>query len=367
MAVSFRDDAKIIDPEADASGQYHILDAVPSVAQQTRKRCLNVLCFITLWWTCAVAVIMMIKQTVASDGPFPYAFAFTSFTQPTTGFVAYLFSITALYVPRPKASSPPTITSRELILLLALGILQGLEIGLTNSALKLLTVADRTMISSTSVLFMVLTARLWGLEQLGLLRVLSAFLMILGGLVQTMSLDQGSGRSQVLGVLMQVVSMILACQRWALSQHVMQRLPSDTALGQLSKIQLLAYTLPITGLVCIPVSLVFEPEAYSLRHLQQMSLAESVLGVAGSLVAMLYAELKLVDELSAVAFNVLSTLHQIPIVLAGIVLCHNKVGEPAAAGFGCCIAGAMVYALARRQDRQCTALSDSTLCTNVDN
>jgi drug/metabolite transporter (DMT)-like permease len=311
---------------------------------------------------------MMIKQTVATDGPFPYAFAFTSFTQPTTGLVAYFFSITALYVPKPKVASPPTITSSELALLLALGILQGLEIGLTNSALKLLTVADRTMISSTSVLFMVLTARLWGLEQLGLLRVLSAFLMILGGVVQTQSLYQaGSGSSQLFGVLMQVVSMMLSCQRWALSQYVMQRLPPDTALGQLSKIQLLAYTLPLTGLVCIPVSLVFEPEAYSLRHLQQMSLARSVLAVAGSLVAMLYAELKLVDELSAVAFNVLSTLHQIPIVMAGIVLCHNEVSSQAAAGFGCCIAGAMVYACARRQDRQCTALSDSTLCANVDN
>eukprot|EP00930_Biecheleria_cincta_P070459 TRINITY_DN58095_c0_g1_i1.p1 TRINITY_DN58095_c0_g1~~TRINITY_DN58095_c0_g1_i1.p1 ORF type:complete len:368 (-),score=43.04 TRINITY_DN58095_c0_g1_i1:232-1335(-) len=366
MTGSLSRAANMIDPEADASGQYQILEPEPLAADGPRRRLLNVFCFITLWWTCAVSVIMMIKQTVSSDGPFPYAFAFTSFTQPTTGLVAYLFSITALYVPKPKVASPPSITSSEITLLLALGVLQGLEIGLTNSALKLLTVADRTMISSTSVLFMVITARLWGLEQLGFLRVLSASLMILGGVVQTQSLDQVGGRSQMIGVLMQVVSMMLSCQRWALSQYVMQRLPADTALGQLSKIQLLAYTLPITGLVCLPVSLVFEPEAFALRHLKQMSLARSVVTVAGSLVAMLYAELKLVDELSAVAFNVLSTLHQIPIVMAGIVLCHNKVSSQAAAGFGCCVAGAMVYACARRQDPQCTALSDSTLCASVD-
>ena len=47
------------------------------------------------------------------------------------------------------------------------------------------------------------------------------------------------------------------------------------------------------------------------------NLLSRVLMVAIGLTAMLYAELKLVSLLSAVAFNVLSTLHQIPIVLAG--------------------------------------------------
>ncbi|CAE7940724.1 unnamed protein product, partial [Symbiodinium sp. KB8] len=65
---------------------------------------------------------------------------------------------------------------------------------------------------------------------------------------------------------------------------------------------------------------------------------------------MLYAELKLVSLLSAVAFNVLSTLHQIPIVLAGVILQHNTVSISSWAGFACCLIGALVYAIARYSD-----------------
>eukprot|EP00933_Yihiella_yeosuensis_P028140 TRINITY_DN21944_c0_g1_i1.p1 TRINITY_DN21944_c0_g1~~TRINITY_DN21944_c0_g1_i1.p1 ORF type:complete len:297 (+),score=29.10 TRINITY_DN21944_c0_g1_i1:134-892(+) len=209
------------------------------------------------------------------------------------------------------------------------------------------------MISSTNVFFMMCTSWLWGLEQLGGLRIVSAMLMILGGFFQGLGYQQAGGQStQFQGALMQAASMILGCQRWALAQYVMKRLARDTALGQLHKIELLAYTLPLTGLICVPLAFIFEPGAYTLEELSSHSvhLVLSVGTVSLGLIGMLFAELKLVDYFSAVAFNVIATVQQIPIVLAGVVLCHNHVGLWAAAGFGSCIIGALVYAEARSRD-----------------
>lgn len=76
-----------------------------------------------------------------------------------------------------------------------------------------------------------------------------------------------------------------------------------------------------------------------------------MLVVACVLVVMLYAELHLVDYLSAVAFNVLATIHQVPIVLAGVLINHDRVGMMSACGFACCLAGAFVYASARYAEK----------------
>eukprot|EP00439_Symbiodinium_sp_Y106_P046894 s1377_g6.t1 len=109
-------------------------------------------------------------------------------------------------------------------------------------------------------------------------------------------------------------------------------------------------TLPITGVVCLVLALLFERQSFSSDVSVPAILGFRVVSIACGLTGMLYAELKLVSLLSAVAFNVLSTLHQIPIVLAGVILQHNTVSISSWAGFACCLIGALVYAIARYSD-----------------
>mmetsp|Transcript_73621 Transcript_73621/g.239702 ORF Transcript_73621/g.239702 Transcript_73621/m.239702 type:complete len:434 (+) Transcript_73621:108-1409(+) len=319
---------------------------VPKKSKSWRKVVLQVFVFTSVWWMAAILVIMEIKQTVTPEGIFPYPFALTSIVQPCCGFAAYLLS---LFYNRRRRPSPP-LSWTELAMLLALGGLQGFEIGLTNKALEFLTVAGRTMVSSTSVLFMMATARMWGLERLGLLRLCSAALLLLGGFFQGYG-QQSDKSSNIVGIMMQAVSMLLSSQRWALAQFILQRSPLDSALGQISKLQLLSRTLPVTGLVCLPLAIWLEPGAYTYVNLMQPVLHFRVVVIAAALTAMLYAELKLVNLLSAVAFNVLATIHQIPIVLAGVLLQHNHVDLTSTYGFAACLLGALVYAAARHQDR----------------
>lgn len=340
-------------PSPHGDGVVHVpsakgLFAADSEARRRKLISIKIVLYTSLWWMAAILVIVTIKKTVCAEGIYPHPFALTSFIQPMTALSAYMLSH-VVYINRPQ---PPKFEWREVGVLLTMGTLQGMEIGLTNKALEYMTVAARTMISSTNVLFMMCTARLWGLEHLGVLRLISAAFLIGGGLLQGIGTgDSFESHSTSVGIGMQVVSMILSAQRWALAQVVLQRSAPESALGQTNKLSLLARTLPITGLVCLPLSLVFEPMAYEAGKVMQQELWLNIGTVAAALTAMLYAELQLVKRLSAVAFNVLATVHQIPIVLAGVVLQHNQVARTAAYGFACCLIGALFYAVARQCDR----------------
>mmetsp|Transcript_90865 Transcript_90865/g.257394 ORF Transcript_90865/g.257394 Transcript_90865/m.257394 type:complete len:376 (-) Transcript_90865:69-1196(-) len=309
---------------------------------------LQVAASLVSWWLSAIVVVIITKSTVGPGGIYPYACAFTSFTQPTIGLLAWVVSCA---LQRPEGAVPP-LTPWEHAKLLVIGLLWGAELSLTNKALQYLAVATRTMINATNVLFMMASARVWGLERLDCLRLCSGGVLTAGGLLQGMD-KQGSGMdSHMMGIAMQLASILCAAQRWALTQMVLQHSPSDSALGSMSKMQILARVIPITGLVAFLLALACEPHAYALQNLQQVELWANILLVSVACTVMQYSEWKLVQMLSFVAFNVLGTVHQIPIVLAGVLLQHDTVGWYSALGFGFCVIGALVYAAARRADME---------------
>eukprot|EP00928_Gymnodinium_smaydae_P091809 TRINITY_DN75550_c0_g1_i1.p1 TRINITY_DN75550_c0_g1~~TRINITY_DN75550_c0_g1_i1.p1 ORF type:complete len:241 (-),score=26.01 TRINITY_DN75550_c0_g1_i1:462-1184(-) len=223
----------------------------------------------------------------------------------------------------------------------------GAELSLTNKALQYLAVATRTMINATNVLFMMISAWLWGLERLGILRLASAFTLIIGGVCQGLDKHSSGTANHFTGVLMQMASIIFATQRWALLQTILQLSPKDSALAMMTKTQIMARVIPVTGVVAFGFALVWEPQAYSLANLMHHELWVNMLVVSAACTLMQYAELKLVHMISFVAFNVLSTVHQIPIVLAGVILQDNSVGKFSGLGFGVCVVGALIYARAR--------------------
>lgn len=299
-----------------------------------------------LWWISSIAVIVILKSTTSPQGIFPHSFAFTALVQPTTGFVAWLLA----KIVHKKSPSPP-LQRREWVQVIVLGLIQGIEIGLTNKALTYLSVASRTMTNTMSVLFMMITAWIWGLNTLSWRRGISCAVFVAGGYLQScdhVSAPLAAKRVHMIGICMQLASMLCRSQRWALAQFMMQCSPPESGLGQTAKLQLLAKTLPIAGLICIPSVFVFEPSAFRSDQLLQAELPARVLLVAVGLTGMLWSEFSLVKQLSAVTFNVLSTVHQIPIILVGVVFQHNHVGEMAISGFALCLIAAFVYAWAMK-------------------
>jgi len=114
------------------------------------------------------------------------------------------------------------------------------------------------------VLFMMVTARVWGLEHLDIARMVSAVLIAAGGVLQGLSVSEYAAQAEsdayYCGMLLQMTSMLAGSQRWALLQYVTQRSQVGSALAFMSKskLHLVQWTLPVTGVTCLLLSAQFE-------------------------------------------------------------------------------------------------------------
>merc|ERR1712039_370969 len=147
----------------------------------------------------------------------------------------------------------------------------------------------------------------------------------------------------------------MGSQIWALMQHVLQHSPPDSVLCGMSKIHLLWRALLISGLVLASLVFVFEPDALKPDHLIQGELWLHVFFIAIFNLLRVYSSVQLVEKLSAVAFNVLAAIYQLPFVLMGVLLQDDQVSPGVACGLTLNVLGAVVYAWARRVEPRLSA------------
>lgn len=311
---------------------------------------MEIVVFTILWWIAIIAVQFVVKGTVDKDtGFYPYALAFTSFAQPLTGLLA------AIVCCFQKKEVLPPWTTYEIMLTIVCGAIQGIENGVSNVALTYLTVSMKTMLSASSLLFQVITARLWGLEEVDLIRIVSGILVIIGGLFQAGLISIGPNSADdakmspdmVLGISMQVFGMALGAQRWAITAKSMTGLPKDCRLSKMSKFQLLAHWLPINGLVLWPIVWASESNSPGLypENLLQIKLGRNLLLFGVALLVMLFAQMKVIAACGTVSFKVLATVQPIPLVAAGVYFNGDVVSEGQLIGFAFCLVSALVFGL----------------------
>jgi len=306
-----------------------------------------------LWWIAAVYVTMMFKLATLALQPF----TLTWLVNTSTGILALLLSLATDFDSPPL----PEMQWEEGLRLAALGLAQGCEFGCLNKSLQYLTVSERTMLQNINILLVLATAWLCGLERLTCLRVVAGLLLAGGGLLQGLDVSQAPGGrkaaqlAHVKGIAFMVTSMLLTAGKWSLVQLITQRSESTSALGRMSKLQLAARVQPVTGLVCLGLAGLFEARTLTLRHLLLSGVLLKVPLIAAGITVIQCSELKLVQLTSAVAVGVLMNLHHIPMVLAGVVLFHDRVDSLGVLGFGCCILGGLFYAGARYTDAQAAA------------
>ena len=216
------------------------------------------------------------KQTVGENGSYQFPFALTAMTNGVCGWMAMLTCRS-----RRSKSTRKGVTVRwvDFAKLLALGVIQGVEIGMSNKSLEYLSVSTRTILSSLSVLFMMMSAQLWGIEQLDRLRICSAFFQMLGGILHAYGASHDTGEHpvsvQIKGMLLQLFTLLLASQRWVVLQLIMQK-----SKLQLGKIELAAFIMPVTSLVCLVLAVVFERDAFDWSLMRAAGLPWTVAFVA---------------------------------------------------------------------------------------
>lgn len=336
----------------------------PSEWVDAALRTCGLVLLVLVWWISAIFVVMVIKVTVGSrtardEAPFPFPFALTAVSNGVCGILALICSCVMRL--HQSTAAVPKMRRDEILKLFCIGLIQGVEIGCNNKVLGYLSVSERTMLNSMNVLAMMGTALCWRLERLGVLRVIAVAFLTIGGALQGLSHEakqQSSeeGAADVIadahlkGVFLLIFAMVIGTQRWALMQIVMQHSDPNSALGGMTKMKLMAFIMPVTGTVCLTLAWFSERDALNSEHLLRPELWLSVGKIGVGILALSFAELKLVHLTSALAVQVLSTVHQIPIVVAGVFFFHDKINSIGMSGFGLCLIGALFYVAARRAD-----------------
>jgi len=187
----------------------------------------------------------------------------------------------------------------------------------------------------------------WGLERLTACKAVAGMLLVLGAGMQGLTAEKKTGNSELagsmgIGLLCAFVSLTFGATGDVVRQHLLQRSGPNSKMGHLSPFEMLWRTTAPVVIVCGCSSLVLEFGALDRLSLEVF---ESSLLISGNLVLLQAAEIWLVQLTSAVALNVASTLHQIPIVVAGVTLFHEEVRWMEIVGFMLSLVGATMYTL----------------------
>jgi len=328
-----------------------------------------------LWWSAAVIVTLKIKDVLSERGGiFPHTFLFTGLLNISV--VAWSILLTGiLHVAKRLVAGPHSSSDRRSLqrheagFLLFVGIMQGLELGLANKSLSLVSVTVNRMIMACCVVFQLLTAICWRLEGITMLKWVAAGLLVLGGVTENLACSQRSSsfmaalcgphdempsksdnESTFLGWVFVVASVLISANRWALTQHIFQRFPTNSAVRKMTKMEMLPYISPGTTIVCLVLAGIFEAEAFAQLQFAATQLAVPLLIVSASITILVVCELLIVDLTAATVMVILSVVHNIPIMLGGVLINHDRVYRNQLFGFALCTVGATVYFAARMHD-----------------
>lgn len=311
--------------------------------------------FVVLWWTSAILVTIMVKATASTaTGRSIPPFFLTFCINTTTGLFSFILASTVKGQGGPLPSPP----RMQLVQIIGLGIIQGCEIGCLNKSLEFLSISERTMMQNFNVLLMMLTAQVLCLERLTCLRILAGILLVCGGMLQGWASQHQSNTEtsvahwqHIKGMLFMGSSMLLTSFKWSLIQIMTQKAPDGSYLKQMSKMQMSSRIQPITGIVCLALSFLFEFDALQDSSLYKSKQLYRVPVIATGITVIMCCELKLVEMTSAVATGVLMNLHHIPMVVAGIIFFHDTVTMESVGGFALALLGGFSYAAARYYDK----------------
>eukprot|EP00419_Tripos_fusus_P071006 CAMPEP_0172879764 /NCGR_PEP_ID=MMETSP1075-20121228/113328_1 /TAXON_ID=2916 /ORGANISM="Ceratium fusus, Strain PA161109" /LENGTH=309 /DNA_ID=CAMNT_0013731825 /DNA_START=54 /DNA_END=983 /DNA_ORIENTATION=+ len=253
--------------------------------------------------------------------------------------------------------------------LLFLGVMQGLELGLANKSLSLVSVTLNRMIMACCVVFQLLTAICWRLEGITMLKWLAAGLLVFGGITENLPCtphssifvatlcgphdevpNKSDSENTFSGWVFVVASVLISANRWALTQHIFQRFPTTSAVRNMTKMQTLPYISPGTTLVCLVLAGIFESDAFAQLQAAAWDLAVPMIVVSASITILTVCELLIVDLTAATVMVILSVVHNIPIMLGGVLINDDRVYRNQLLGFALCTVGATVYFAARMRD-----------------
>jgi len=128
--------------------------------------------------------------------------------------------------------------------------------------------------------------------------------------------------------------------------------PMQARLPPLTKLQMVSWVIWMTTPVCLGLSLVFEPDGLTQVSRHPTAVTGLVTLLTIGVMGINLAEFGIVQWTSAVTFNVLSQLHSIPLIMAGVILFGEEIVAAQVLGFGICLLGALLYSFSKLKEKK---------------
>ncbi|KAG0276417.1 Triose-phosphate Transporter [Linnemannia exigua] len=274
--------------------------------------------YVFAWYSCSTALSFYNKWLFS---PAHHNFQFPLFTTSLHMVAQFLLSsITLFLLPRlrPKAAPSPKDFGTKIV---PCAVASGLDIGLSNSSLKTITLAFYTMCKSSSLAFVLLFAFLFKLERptwtlAGVIGVICVglFMMVMSEVDFVL-----------IGFIQVMAASVLGGLRWSLTQMLLER--TDTKAGSLANpISTIFFLSPIMGICLCIVAGIFEGfgTIFGSVFFATSSSALMTLGLLflGGVFAfmMVLAEFNLIARTSVVTLSVLGIVKEIgTIVVSSLV------------------------------------------------
>jgi len=226
--------------------------------------CFTVAVLFVVEWSLAVMLITVIKALISNPAiKFPYPLFATFLMNGWTGVLAFLCeqtrrALTYAQIARGAGLSAgsiarcfvkgltnvkPRIGLRDFMFGLApLGLMMGIEIGLSNAALHLLTMSFKTIVHACGPAVVMLSARTLGLERCTAWIALSLLFILAGGgcaYIGSVVSVGSKGEVSMPGLLLALGALFMQGIRWSVSQILLKR-GSKLHLGEEDRSQILA-------------------------------------------------------------------------------------------------------------------------------
>ncbi|KAG0237627.1 Triose-phosphate Transporter [Actinomortierella wolfii] len=292
--------------------------------RQMRKRTLWNIFFIMAWYGCSTSLSFYNKWLFSGTH---YNFRFPLFTTSLHMVAQFtLSSLTLFAIPslRPrKAPSPKDLGTK----IMPCAVASGLDIGLSNSSLKTITLAFYTMCKSSSLAFVLMFAFLFKLEKptwklafvIGVISV-GLFMMVM---------------SEVDFVLIGFIQVMLASffggLRWALTQLLLEKSEANKQGSLANPISTIFFLSPIMGVCLLILSGIVEGYGaiFSSDFFSSFWRGLGTLGLLlfGGVIAflMVLAEFNLIARTSVVSLSVLGIVKEVATILISAMVFHDQL------------------------------------------
>ncbi|KAG7670945.1 hypothetical protein Ndes2437A_g04581 [Nannochloris sp. 'desiccata'] len=224
------------------------------------------------------------------------------------------------------------------------GIATGLDIGFSNYSLVFITLSFYVMCKSTTPLFLLTFAIIWGIEKpswslAAVVSVISCGLLLLVA---------GETKFDLLGFILVMSAAALAGLRWTITQILLQGHKHEASSG--GPVEVIYHLTPIMGVTLAIISVSFEklwvvlPDSPYFSSFGHCLFTTLILAVGGVIAfSMVWAEFMLIANTSALTFLVAGTFKEIVTVGAAVLFLHESFTLVNAMGLVVLIAGVVLF------------------------